>query len=136
MNKLLFVSIICFVFMTAEFIGGFISGSLTILADAAHMFSDIAGFMINYISIYVSRWSLTFDNGYGYHRAEILGSIVSVLLIWILIVILNIEATTRIYNGVEQFTPMEANIMLITACFGLLCNLLNLLAMHCFCNPD
>ena len=136
MNKLLFISCICFVFMTAEFVGGIVSGSLTILADATHMFADIAGFMINYLSIYIAQWHLNFDNSYGYHRAEILGSIMSVLLIWVLIVILNIEATERIINGVEQFSLMDANIMMVTAIFGLLCNLLNLLALNCFCNPD
>ena len=54
MKKLLFVSIICFLFMAAEFAGGIISGSLAILSDAAHLFSDVAGFLISYVSIYIS----------------------------------------------------------------------------------
>ena len=54
MKKLFFVSFICFLFMGAEFAGGIISGSLAILADAAHMFSDVAGFMISFFSIYIS----------------------------------------------------------------------------------
>jgi solute carrier family 30 (zinc transporter), member 2 len=100
MKKLLFVSCICFLFMVIEFAGGIISGSLSILADAAHMFSDVAGFMISYASIHISRRSPTFDSGYGYHRAEILGAIVSVLFIWCLLIALNTEASIRIYNGV------------------------------------
>ena len=54
MKKLLFVSCICFVFMACEFAGGIISGSLAILTDAAHMFSDVAGFMISFVSVYIS----------------------------------------------------------------------------------
>jgi len=54
MKKLFFVSCICFVFMACEAVGGYISGSLAILADAAHMFSDVAGFMISFFSLYIS----------------------------------------------------------------------------------
>lgn len=54
MKKLFFVSFICFIFMGLEFAGGIISGSLAILTDAAHMFSDVAGFMISFFSIYIS----------------------------------------------------------------------------------
>ena len=100
MKKLLFVSFICFLFMCIEFAGGIISGSLSILADAAHMFSDVAGFMISYVSIYISRRKPTFDSGYGFHRVEILGAIVSVLFIWALLILLNTEASLRIYRGV------------------------------------
>jgi zinc transporter 2 len=54
MKKLLFVSFICFFFMVCEFAGGIISGSLAILADAAHLLSDVAGFMISYLAIHIS----------------------------------------------------------------------------------
>ena len=79
--------------MGTEFAGGIISGSLAILADAAHMFSDVAGFMISYISIHISKSEATTKYSYGYHRAEILGAYVSIFLIWGLLVWLNIEAT-------------------------------------------
>lgn len=54
MKKLFFVSCICFLFMGCEFAGGIISNSLAILTDAAHMFSDVAGFMISFFSIFIS----------------------------------------------------------------------------------
>jgi hypothetical protein len=54
MKKLFFVSCICFLFMAAEFAGGIISGSLAVLTDAAHMFSDVAGFMISFFSILIA----------------------------------------------------------------------------------
>ena len=40
--------------MITEFVGGYISNSLAIMTDAAHMFSDVAGFMISFFSIYIS----------------------------------------------------------------------------------
>ena len=54
MRKLAIVVIICFGFMIVEIIGGIISGSLAILTDAAHMLSDVGGFMISMMSIWIS----------------------------------------------------------------------------------
>ena len=50
-KQLLAVVIICFIFMLVEVVGGVISGSLAILTDAAHMCSDVGGFVISMFSI-------------------------------------------------------------------------------------
>lgn len=133
MKKLFFVSCICFMFMIIEAVGGYISGSIAILADAAHMFSDVAGFMISFFSIYISRRKISLSHTMGYYRAEVLGALASVFFIWALLIWLNWSATLRIINGQD---PIDARLMLITASFGLGCNLLNLLALNFFCNPD
>lgn len=130
MKKLFFVSFICFIFMGLEFAGGIISNSLAILTDAAHMFSDVAGFMISFFSIYISKNKSTFDYSMGYHRAEILGAFVSIFLIWGLLGWLNYEATKRIINPGPKIDP---DIMLITACIGFLCNLTNFCALNADC---
>lgn len=82
--------------MGCEFAGGIISGSLAILADAAHLLSDVAGFMISYLAIHISQRKQTFNYNYGYHRAEILGAFLSIFFIWGLLVWLNIEAVHRL----------------------------------------
>jgi solute carrier family 30 (zinc transporter), member 2 len=51
--KLLIVTIISFIFMSVEFAGGYISGSLAIMTDAAHLLSDVAGFIISYTAIFI-----------------------------------------------------------------------------------
>lgn len=99
MKKLFFVSCICFMFMIIEAVGGYISGSIAILADAAHMFSDVAGFMISFASIYISRKELSLSHNAGYHRAEVLGALLSVFFIWGLLLWLNWSATNRIIYG-------------------------------------
>jgi zinc transporter 2 len=53
MCKLLAVTGISFFFMTCEFVGGYISHSLAIMTDAAHMLSDVAGFLISYFAIFL-----------------------------------------------------------------------------------
>ena len=52
-KKLTVVVVICFLFMIVEVVGGLISGSLAILTDAAHMLSDVGGFMISMFSIWI-----------------------------------------------------------------------------------
>lgn len=83
-KKLIWVSIIGLLFMSAEFVGGYISNSTAIMSDAAHMLSDFLGFGISMISIIISRRAPTSSLSYGYHRAEIVGALVSVVYIKIL----------------------------------------------------
>ena len=52
-QKLLVVTVLAFIFMIIEMIGGFIAHSVSIQTNAAHMASDITGFFFNIISIYV-----------------------------------------------------------------------------------
>ena len=51
MGKLMCVTFMCFFFMIVEVVGGYLSNSVAIMTDAAHMFSDVAGFVISIVSI-------------------------------------------------------------------------------------
>lgn len=126
MVKLLIVSFICFLFMAGEFAGGYISHSLAIMTDAAHMLSDVAGFMISYFAIHMGNKPASFNMSFGYHRAEILGAMASILLIWGLIIWLLIEAIERCVTPEE----IDGEIMLITAVVGLICNIVNIFTLH------
>jgi len=55
LSKLFAASAIALVFLLVEAAGGVISGSLAILSDAAHMFSDISGFLISIMSIWIGK---------------------------------------------------------------------------------
>jgi zinc transporter 2 len=56
---------------------------LAILSDAAHMFSDISGFFISIVSLWLSQKKATSKMSFGYHRAEVIGALGSILLIWV-----------------------------------------------------
>ena len=98
MCKLFVAAIIALIFLIAEVVGGIISGSLAILSDAAHMFSDLSGFFISIVSIWVGTKPASKGLSYGYHRAEVIGALGSIVLIWGLTIILLYEATDRIIN--------------------------------------
>lgn len=123
MKKLLCTAIVCFMFMCLEIVGGYFSNSLAIMVDAAHTLSDVAGFGINYASVYIAQKKINSHYNMGYHRAEIIGCMLSCVIIWGLLIWLNIEAIHRLSNPPEE---LDATIMLITSGVGLTCNIINI----------
>jgi zinc transporter 2 len=95
---LILISVVCLVMMIAEIVGGILAGSLAIMTDAAHMFSDLSGFMISIISIWIAKKPSSHKMSYGYHRAEIIGALGNVILIWGLTIWLIFEAVDRMIN--------------------------------------
>lgn len=94
-RQLMTASLLCFCFLIAELVGGYLANSLAIMTDAAHLLSDIAGFLISLVSMTLARKKATAKHSYGYHRAEILGSLASVLLIWLITGVIVYEAIQR-----------------------------------------
>lgn len=134
MNKLIFVTVVCFIFMICEFIGGIISGSVAIMTDAAHMFSDVSGFAIQICAIILARRMPTNLYSFGYHRSEVLGALASIVIIWALVIALVAEAVIRTIDIMEgKPYEIDANIMLIVAIISLLCNIFNLVALGDCC---
>jgi cation diffusion facilitator family transporter len=127
MKNLLIITGICFLFMICEIFGGYLSGSLAIMTDAAHMLSDVFGFLISYFAIYLGSKPSNKHMSYGYHRAEILGALASIILIWCLIIYLLIEAILRILHPGK----IDAKIMLLTSSVGLLCNIISIIILQC-----
>lgn len=137
-GKLMCVTFMCFFFMIVEIVGGYLSNSVAIMTDAAHMFSDVAGFGIGIISIQFGLRAPNRLNTYGYHRAEVLGALASIVIIWVLIIGLVYEASIRVNKIVNHGGyDMEPEIMIITATIGLCCNIINLIALgDCSCKED
>ncbi|XP_078378655.1 proton-coupled zinc antiporter SLC30A2-like isoform X3 [Oculina patagonica] len=126
-RKLAVASIVCLFFVIGELIGGLLAGSLAIMTDAAHMLSDFAAFLISLFAIWVARWLPDKRRTFGYYRAEVLGALVSVLIIWVLTGILVYLAIQRV---ITQDFEIDADIMLITAGVGLGVNILLGIILH------
>jgi zinc transporter 2 len=90
------------------------------MSDAAHLLSDILGFIISIFSIYISQRKANSQMSYGYHRAEVIGALVSVNIIWGLTIWLFYEATLRVITS----EPVDGFIMLITAVLGFVFNII------------
>ncbi|XP_015761455.1 PREDICTED: zinc transporter 2-like [Acropora digitifera] len=126
-RKLMIASIVCLLFVVAEFVGGLLAGSLAIMTDAAHMLSDFAAFLISLFAIWVAHWLPDKKRTFGYYRAEVLGALTSVLIIWVLTGVLVYLAVLRV---ITPDFEIKADIMLITAGVGLAVNILLGIILH------
>lgn len=119
-RKLLIASVLCVIFMICEIVGGVLSGSLAIATDAAHLLTDFASFMISLFSLWVATRPATKQMSFGWYRAEVIGALTSVLMIWLVTAILVYMAIQRI---IDDDFEIDAVIMLISSAFGVIVNL-------------
>jgi cation diffusion facilitator family transporter len=112
--------VFCLIFMVVETVGGVLANSLAILADAAHLLSDIAGFVISLCAICAAGWEATPSQSFGFYRLEILGALLSIQLIWLLTGILVYEAIRRLFDPSQL---VDGRLMFGIASVGLLVNL-------------
>ncbi|CAG8570223.1 12045_t:CDS:10 [Rhizophagus irregularis] len=118
-SKLWIAIVISLLFFVIELIGGFIAGSLALLSDSFHLLSDVVSFAISLLSIYLARRPATKSLSYGYHRAEILGALVSIFLIWGLTGYLCYEAYDRIQHPID----VDGKTMCFVASIGVAVNI-------------
>ncbi|GAL65386.1 cation diffusion facilitator family transporter [Jejuia pallidilutea] len=95
----LFISILLNIAITiAQVIGGILSGSLALLSDALHNFSDVLSLVVSYIANKLTKKKASFQKTFGYKRAEILAAFVNAATLIIVAVLLIIEAVERFQN--------------------------------------
>jgi len=95
----LLIAILLNIFITvAQIIGGLVSGSLALLSDALHNFSDVLSLVISYVANRLSKKKASFQKTFGYKRAEILAAFVNAASLIVIAVLLIIEAVERFQN--------------------------------------
>lgn len=84
----------------AEALGGIISGSMALLSDAAHNFSDVLSLIISYFANRLSKRNATEKETFGFRRSEILAAFINSATLIIIAVIIIVEAIQRLINPV------------------------------------
>lgn len=100
-QKLLFAITLNIGITAAQVIGGFVSGSLALLSDALHNFSDVISLLVSYFASKLSRKKASTDKTFGYKRAEILAAFINASTLIIIAVLLIIESVKRFNNPEE-----------------------------------
>ena len=85
----------------AELAGGVISGSLALLADAAHNFSDAGSVLVSYIAWRISRREADRRRTFGYARAETVGAVINLTTLFVIGLYLLYEAANRLINPTD-----------------------------------
>ncbi len=104
--------------LVIEVAGGIASRSLALLADAAHMFADIAALTLAYAAMSLADRAPTRRHSFGFYRAEILAAFVNAQLLLVMAGWILIEALGRFRNPV----PVKSGLMLAVAAAGLAAN--------------
>uniref|UniRef100_A0A914H7B4 Zinc transporter 2 n=1 Tax=Globodera rostochiensis TaxID=31243 RepID=A0A914H7B4_GLORO len=118
---LILVSALTMLFVLTEFVGGYLAHSLAVITDAFHMLSDLCSFIVSIVAIRLSRCSPTSRHSFGFQRAEVLGALSSILVIWVLTGALLYLAILRI---IDHEYEVEPNTMMLTAGIGVCFNVL------------
>ncbi len=106
-------------FMVAEIIGGLISGSVALLADAAHMFTDTAALGMALAAWRFAQRPADAGHSYGHRRIQVIAALINALALIVLVGWLAIEAISRLSTP----RPVDAGIMLVVAVLGGLVNI-------------
>lgn len=98
----LIISILLNILITvAQVVGGLISGSLSLLSDALHNFSDVLSLIVSYIAAKLSKQKASIHRTFGYKRAEILAAFINASTLVIVAVLLIVEAYKRFLKPQE-----------------------------------
>ena len=112
-------------YMVAELVGGILSGSLSLIADAGHMLIDSLAILIGLVAVWLTNRPASLKRTYGYHRAEILAALLNGSLLILISFWIFYEAWDRFRNP----NPINAVAMLGVAIGGLFVNLFSLLVL-------
>lgn len=113
-------------FMALEAVGGWLSNSLALLSDAAHMASDVAALALSLFAFWFARRPAPAEKTYGYHRTEVLAALANAAGLLVLAGLILHEAYERFLEPPAVAAPL----MLGIAAAGLVANAASAWMLH------
>ena len=118
-NKFVLSMILTAAILIAEVIGGFWTGSLALLSDAAHVFMDVFALALSYLALRFSALPADDRHTYGFHRLEVIAALINGVTLGAIAIEIFSESWTRWFNP----QPIKSAEMLVIAAIGLVVNL-------------
>ncbi|WP_456439578.1 cation diffusion facilitator family transporter [Caldithrix abyssi] len=119
-TRLLITMALNFAITIAELIGGLLSGSLSLISDALHNFSDGIAIIISYIALKLKKRSVTPRHTFGLKRAEIFAAALNSGVLLVITLYLFYHAAIRLINPAE----IKGDLMIVVAGIGLIANVI------------
>ncbi|MEV7607925.1 cation diffusion facilitator family transporter [Microbacterium sp. NPDC089320] len=110
--------------MVVQVVGALLTGSLALLADAAHMFTDASALVVALIAAAVAARPADDRRTFGYQRAEVFGALINAIILILLAGWVGVEAVGRLIDPGE--TEVTGGLMLIVAVVGLVANAISM----------
>lgn len=128
-NKKLIITIFLnFGITLFQIIGFFISGSLSLLSDALHNFTDVFALIISWIANKISKKEHTIKATFGYKRSEVLAAFVNTVTLFLVAAFLIIEAVNRVIEN--QQVEIDTKWVIWGALVSIVGNLLSVIVLH------
>lgn len=121
-RRLKITLILTAVYMLVEAVGGYFTHSLALMADAAHMFSDVAALSLSLFVLWLSARPASARLTFGFHRAEILAALINASAL----VAVSVSIFAEAYERFQKPEPVQGFGMIGIATGGLLMNLIGL----------
>ena len=121
-KKLTFALILTSTFLVVEVIAGFMTQSLALLSDAAHMFTDAAALAIALVAIKIGKLPADSKRTFGYQRFEILAALFNASMLFVVAMYILYEA----YQRFSQPPEIQSTGMMIVAVLGLIISLISM----------
>lgn len=112
-------------FMLVEIIGGLVSNSLSLLADAAHMITDAAAIGLALFAMWIASRPESSSRTFGFYRTEVIAALLNALSMWLIAAWIFFEAYRRFFEPPE----IQGNLVLGVGFVGLLANILAALVL-------
>lgn len=125
-RRLATVTLLTAVYMFAEAIGGWWTGSLALMADAGHMLADVAALTLAFTAVWFASKPATPGKTFGYYRLEILAAFINGVALVLIALFIFYEAYVRWFAP----TPVRSGVMTAVATGGLVINLICARLLH------
>lgn len=125
-RRLAITLVLAATYMVAEVIGGLVTNSLALLADAGHMLSDVAALGLSLFAIWIAERPPTPQRSYGYYRTEILAALVNGATLIAIALYVFVEA----YQRLREPPEVQGGLMMAIAAGGLAINLIGLWVLN------
>ena len=113
-------------YMVAEVIGGILSGSLALIADAGHMLTDAASIALAIVAMHFATRGASAERTFGFHRLEILAALANALTLWLIAAWVVVEA----FHRLEEPPEVRGVLMLTVGAIGLAVNVAAAWILH------
>ena len=120
------VLVLTAVYMLAEAVGGWMTGSLALLADAGHMLTDVAALALALIAVWFGSRPATSSKTFGYYRLEILAALINGVALILISLLIFYEAYKR-WNAPPE---VRSGLMILVATGGLIVNIVCAWLLH------
>ena len=125
-RRLWVVLVLTAVFLVVEAVGGWLSGSLALLADAGHMLTDVGALGLTLLSARIAQRPPDARKTYGYQRWEILAALINATALFLIAVWVTYEAIHRL----GERHPVQSTMLMAIAGAGLVMNVVSLKLLH------